>query len=342
MLVQGSEKPTQIESVKSSKASVVEQKSSVSASDVKQSAKNTAPEQGQVAVLSRWAKKGQLSQAMAQVEHREMTIKQLYSGLEKLAQQLKSMPSSAPVSALQSHSMTQQITQLQQQASAQSSGLNSQLKVQQPNAQVVRQLNSKVDLISQRPHDESIHLLLGRSGKAVHLQLPANQSEAENLNTIAEAFAKQQINVEVNRDNRLLFTTSPEYSDTLKESWVITGQGVRVAAGNPISLQLSELASPLDQLEESVKKQQDVSAHLDFINRAQRQLKANLLQIQAQHRELTAQLQQIEKSADVSGEQMTQLSQSLKSKMLTPNVDNIAVITAQANMTRSMVKYALA
>ncbi|MBE0378065.1 hypothetical protein [Pseudoalteromonas prydzensis] len=341
MLVQSSEKPTQVESIKTTSTTAHTQLGKVATNDDSQ-AKSYPPEQGQVAILSRWAKKGQLSQALAQVEHREVTIKQIYSSLEKLAKQLKSMSNTDAISPLNSHSMSQQITQLQQQAKAPNSGLNSQLKMAQANSQEVRQLNSKVDLISERPHDENVQLLLGRSGKAVHIKLPAEQSEAQNLNTVIAAFAKHNIKVEVNRQNRLVFSASAEHSDLLKEAWVMTGQGVRVAAGNPISLQLSELDSPLDQLADSVKKQQDVAAHLEFIKQAQRQLKVNLLQIQAQHRELSAQLQQIEKNTvQADSQQISLLSLSVKEKMMTPNVDNVAVITAQANMTRNMVKYAL-
>nr|MDC2854934.1 hypothetical protein [Ningiella sp. W23] len=47
---------------------------------------------------------------------------------------------------------------------------------------------------------------MGRSGKSLSLKLPAYQDEKTNLAAIQNAFAPHHINVELNRENRLLFS----------------------------------------------------------------------------------------------------------------------------------------
>ena len=99
---------------------------------------------------------------------------------------------------------------MQKLAAQPGSGLNKQLNLNSESHVSVRQLNANIDLLSARPHDEKINLLMGRSGKSVVLNLPANQGEAKNLTSIQDAFSRQDIKVELGRNNHLLFSALPK------------------------------------------------------------------------------------------------------------------------------------
>ncbi|MCQ8877508.1 flagellin [Pseudoalteromonas shioyasakiensis] len=298
--------------------------------------------QEQVAVLSRWSIRGQLSQALAQTEHSEVTLKQMFNALDKLAKQLNTQAATDIPQVMQQANIQSKVNLLQQLAAQPGSGLNKQLKLASENSLSVRQLNANIDLISVRPHDERIQLLMGRSGKSVILNLPANQGEAKNLEAIQGAFDKQEINVELGRDNRLLFSATKDQAGLLDEPWIMSGQGIRVAAGNPISVPLEEPQNPLQQLAKIAESNSNIQAHRDKIKQVQQQLKTNLFKIQAQRKELASQLEQIEKAA--SAEQNSQLSDDsnrISEQMFSSGTNNIATIMAQANVTRSIVRFSL-
>ncbi|WP_404338616.1 flagellin [Pseudoalteromonas mariniglutinosa] len=341
MLVKSSEKPQAPEAVKMAKSEPLVTQSKERSGNL--AINKVTAKQEQVEVLARWSMRGKLSQALAKAEYSEAALRQLYNSLESLAKQITTQAATAKPQPLQQAHIQSQITSMQKLASHPGSGLDGQLKLAGESNLVVRQLNANVDLLSARPHDENINLLMGRSGKAVSLNLPADQGEGKNLDVIQSAFARHQVNVELSRDNRLLFSTAKEQAGLLEEPWIISGQGVRVAAGNPISLQLNELDNPLNQLAKVAESNASIQAHREKIKQVQQQLKTNLIKIQAQRKELASQLQQIERAAAaaVPQDEMLDLSNTLNSRMISPGGDNIATIMAQANVTRSIVRFSL-
>lgn len=342
MLVQSSEKPQALDIVHTSASKAEPFAKAQKTHDGNQPINKVTAKQEQVSVLSRWSMRGKLTQALAKAEYSETTLRQLYNALDKLAKQINTESATAKLQPMQQASLQSKITAMQQQAAQPSSGLDKQLKLKGDTNLVQRQLTANIDLLSAKPHDEKIQLLMGRSGKGISLQLPANQGEAKNLAAIQNAFSRHQISVELGRDNRILFSTSQEQAGLLEEPWVISGQGVRVAAGNPLSLQLNELDNPLNELAKAADNNDSVQAHRDKIKQVQYQLKSNLLKIQAQRKELAAQLQQIESmQAAISEDEISQLSKNVGASMLSSNSSHISSIMAQANVTRSIVRYSL-
>ena len=340
MLVNSSEKVKSLDTVTTAKSDgIVTSAKDISNSLVKN---KVVAKQEQVQILTQWSLRGTLSQQLAKAEQSESSIRNLYMGLEKLAQQLSTQAATAKPQTMQQRSIKSQLNTLQATAGDKKSGLDAQLRAEDTSRPVTRQLNASVDLLSVRPHDENIQLIMGRSGKSLNLSLPANQTERENLASVRSTFAKQQINVEVNRENKLLFTAQKSNAAPLQEPWILTGQGVRVAAGNPISVQLSDIKNPLDELASIADKNATIQEHREQIKRAQASLKANLAKIQATKQQLLAQLQQLDVATSLSNsEEITLISGDAKQQMLSSGANSVGLIMSQANVSRNMVQYSL-
>ena len=340
MLVKSSEKAQAIDLVNTNKSDALVTSTKDSANNLWKN-KIVAREE-QVKVLTGWAQRGALSQALAKAEQSESTIRNLYMGLEKLAQQLNTQAANTQPQPMQQQQIKVQIGSLQNIANKKGSGLDTQLKITDPNRAISKQLNANIDLLSARPHEENIQLVMGRSGKSLSLKIPAYQDEKTNLTAIQNAFAPHHINVELNRENRLLFSAQKDNAAPLLEPWVMSGQGVRVAAGNPISLQLNDLDNPLNELAKIADKNATIAQHREQIQTAQRHLKANLIKIQAQKQQLQSQLEQLDSASSLANtDELLALSLGVKQHMQNPGVNSVAAIMSQANITRNMVQYSL-
>lgn len=340
MLVTSSEKSQAPDAIKTAKSESL-------VTELKERAPNQAinkvtAKQEQVEVLSRWSARGKLSQALAKAEYSEATLRQMYNALSDLARKLNTQTASVKPNSAQQTEVQSTIQSMQQLAAKSGSGLNKQLNLSSESDVSVRQLNANIDLLSARPHDEKINLLMGRSGKSVVLNLPANQGEAKNLTSIQNAFARQDINVELDRNNNLLFSATKEHAGLLDETWIMSGEGVRVAAGNPISVPLTEPSNQLEQLAQVAESNSDIQAHRDKIKQVQQHLRSSILKAQAQRKELASQLLEIERAAtNMQPNELTDLSNSLGDQMFNVGTNSISTIMAQANITHSLVRYSL-
>jgi len=340
MLVKSSEKAQAIDLVNTNKSDALVTSTKDSANNLWKN--KIVAREDQVKVLTGWAQRGALSQALAKAEQSESTIRNLYMGLEKLAQQLNTQAANTQPQPMQQQQIKVQIGSLQNIANKKGSGLDTQLKITDPNRAISKQLNANIDLLSARPHEENIQLVMGRSGKSLSLKIPAYQDEKTNLTAIQNAFAPHHINVELNRENRLLFSAQKDNAAPLLEPWVMSGQGVRVAAGNPISLQLNDLDNPLNELAKIADKNATIAQHREQIQTAQRHLKANLIKIQAQKQQLQSQLEQLDSASSLANtDELLALSLGVKQHMQNPSVNSVAAIMSQANITRNMVQYSL-
>ncbi|QBJ62317.1 flagellin [Pseudoalteromonas sp. DL-6] len=340
MLVKSSEKAQAIDLVNTNKSDALVTSSKDSANNLWKN--KIVAREDQVKVLTGWAQRGALSQALAKAEQSESTIRNLYMGLEKLAQQLNTQAANTQPQPMQQQQIKVQIASLQNTANKKGSGLDTQLKITDPNRAISKQLNVNIDLLSARPHEENIQLVMGRSGKSLSLKLPAYQDEKTNLTAIQNAFAPHHINVEINRENRLLFSAQKDNAGPLLEPWVMSGQGVRVAAGNPISLQLNDLDNPLKELAKIADKNATIAQYREQIQATQRHLKANLIKIQAQKQQLQSQLEQLDSASSLGNtDELLALSLGVKQHMQNPGVNSVAAIMSQANITRNMVQYSL-
>ncbi|MDX3774316.1 thermonuclease family protein [Chromatiaceae bacterium AAb-1] len=330
--------PSVTQSERSASAAVNTTETAASAN---QRGKASSRQAKQVAVLARWGVTADISKQLTRQDQAERSVKQVYSGLEQLKRQLISSGSAmTPAIQQQSQKQLQQLEQLVQQKSSE---LTPQLEPRRNSPEAISRYLARVDLLSERRQPEHIQILLGRTGNAVSLNLPAGQNAPENLHTVKQAFAQQQIKVDVDQQQRLYFSADQRNARKLQEPWLMSGEGVRVAAGNPVSVKLQQPESALQALSKNAERAASVQAYRAEIQQVQQRLKESLVQIQAQRQALVAQLQQAQGVvvADDTAE-LEYISQQLRIGMSSGSSTAVSAVMAQANVTRNLVEFGLA
>ena len=301
---------------------------------------SSSRQQRQFSVLSRWSNMASLAKSLAESEQSERTLRQLYSQLQKLDQQIASEQLSGNDNQLASR-VEQSSTLMSQLAKRSNSGVDWQLQPSNSAVeQVTRQLPDNIDLLSTRPHAEKIQLMMGRSGKHLTLDIPAGQTPQQNLDQLKQAFSTRQITVDLDSEQRLIFSASQKESWALKEPWIMTGTGVRIAAGNPVSVSLQEPPHVLDKLSDLSNDNASLKMYRDEISQLQRRIRASLQRISEQRKELQAELRRIQQQLN-DEQEMQQLSQNIRLNMHQSEQYSAAAIVSQANTTRNLVSFSL-
>ena len=292
--------------------------------------------QQQLNTLSQWSVNADVSRQLAKNQQAEQQLRQLYQQLEQLKKQLHQAQS-----AEQRLQITAQLEQMESQLKHKDSAISTSLELShQKDPNVSKQLNSKIDLLSPRKQAERLQINLA-DGSKVQLNFPANQSQTDNLSMLQKEFAPLQIEVR-QQNNQLVFSTSDAQGGKLNQPWQLQGEGIRIAAGNPVSVKLQEVAGPLNtlsQLSQQVENQQIYQSEIKIV---QQKLQQVLRQVQAERQMLIAKLN----SLRLAGGQQTEddayvVSQELKQQMQMGAASSMSAIMAQGNVTRGLVEFAL-
>ena len=293
--------------------------------------------QQQLNTLSQWSVNADVSRQLAKNQQAEQQLRQLYQQLEQLKKQLHQAQT-----AEQRLQITAQLEQMEKQLKLKDSAINSSLELSnQPELNISRQLNNKIDLLSPRKQAERLQINLA-DGSKVQLNFPANQSKADNLSMLQKEFAPLQIDVR-QQNNQLVFSAPVAQSGKLSQPWQLLGEGIRIAAGNPVTVKLQEPAGALNtlsQLSQQVENQQVYQSEIKIV---QQKLQQVLRQVQAERQMLIAKLN----SLRLAGGQQTEddayvVSQELKQQMQMGAASSLSAIMAQGNVTRGLVEFALA
>lgn len=292
--------------------------------------------QQQLNTLSQWSVNADVSRQLAKNQQAEQQLRQLYQQLEQLKKQLHQAQS-----AEQRLQITAQLEQMESQLKHKDSAISTSLELShQKDPNVSKQLSSKIDLLSPRKQAERLQINLA-DGSKVQLNFPANQSQTDNLSMLQKEFAPLQIEVR-QQNNQLVFSTSAAQGGKLNQPWQLQGEGIRIAAGNPVSVKLQEAAGPLNtlsQLSQQVENQQIYQSEIKIV---QQKLQQVLRQVQAERQMLIAKLN----SLRLAGGQQTEddayvVSQELKQQMQMGAASSMSAIMAQGNVTRGLVEFAL-
>lgn len=293
--------------------------------------------QQQLNTLSQWSVNADVSRQLAKNQQAEQQLRQLYQQLEQLKKQLHQAQT-----AEQRLQITARLEEMEKQLKLKDSAINSSLELSnQPELSISKQLNNKIDLLSPRKQAERLQINLA-DGSKVQLNFQANQSQADNLSMIQKEFAPLQIDVR-QQNNQLVFSAPVAQSSKLNQPWQLQGEGIRIAAGNPVTVKLQEPAgtlSTLSQLSQQVENQQVYQSEIKIV---QQKLQQVLRQVQAERQMLIAKLN----SLRLAGSQQTEddayvVSQELKQQMQMGAASSLSAIMAQGNVTRGLVEFALA
>ena len=238
---------------------------------------------------------------------------------------------------------TQQLAELLRWREQQFTALDAELlPVGQQPSLCTRVFSARIDLLTPRSQSEHINILLGRSGATVSLSLLAGASAEDNLQQVQQAFARQQIAVQLNAQQQLEFSTLDSLKRRLEESWLLSGEGIRVAAGNPVTINLSVPLCRLGRLQQKVTQQNNPVALASLLTEEQQFIRKQLKLIQQQQADLNAHINQI--APAIQPEQAMELLNisSLLQQLMQPDSPKaITAFLAQAQASAFLVCFAL-
>ncbi len=292
--------------------------------------------QQQLDSLSQWSLSADVSRQLAKNQQAEQQLRQLYQQLEQLKKQLNQ-----PQNPGQQQQLREQLLQLQNQLKHKDSAVRPELQLsQQPLRSVSARLSHHIDLLSPRKQSEQLSFRLA-DGQHVQLSLAANQSAEQNLSQVQQAFAGAGVQVSV-QAGQLQFSTKAAEAQKLTQPWQMQGEGIRVAAGNPLSVRLQPVSGPLQVLAEQALQLENQQAYQAEISQVQQKLQTVLRQVQAERQELLAKLNSLRLAGNQqTAEDVAAVSHTLKQQMQTGAAASLAAIMAQGNVSRSLVEFAL-
>lgn len=292
--------------------------------------------QQQLETLSRWSVSADVSRQLAKNQQAEQQIRQLYQQLEQLKKQLE-----LPQSAGQKQQISQQLQQLETQLKHKNTALTPALQLSsQPAGPSQWQLNSKIDLLSPRKQPELVTIGLS-DGKKIQLSFPAGQSADAALTMMQQEFAKHQIDLK-QQGPALVFSAAAGQSHVLSQPWQMQGEGIRIAAGNPVQLRLQKPEGQLSVLAQQAQQMENQQAYQAELNQVQQKLQQMIRQVQSERQVLVAKLNALRMAdSQQSDQQVSAVSQELKVQMQQGAASSLSAIMAQGNVTRSLVEFAL-
>lgn len=293
--------------------------------------------QHQLDTLSRWSVSADVSRQLAKNQQAEQQIRQLYQQLDQLKKQLN-----VPQSAGQKQQISQQLQQLETQLKHKNTALTPALQLSsQPATQSQWQLNSKIDLLSPRKQPELLTIGLA-DGQKIQLSFPAGQSADANLAMMQQEFSKHQIELK-QQGPVLIFGAAAGQSHLLSQPWQMQGEGIRIAAGNPVQLRLQKPEGQLSVLAQQAQQMENQQAYQAELTQVQQKLQQMLRQVQSERQVLVAKLNALRMAnSQQSEQQVAVVSQELKVQMQQGAASSLSAIMAQGNVTRSLVEFALA
>lgn len=304
---------------------------------------HSAGQQQQIAVLQRWSEMATASKVVCQQQQAELSYRYLYTAIEQLRRPLQNN-FQAQISQDEQSALLQQVAELLRWREQPFTALDAELlPVVAQQATVCRRIfNSRIDLLAPRPQNEHITILLGRTGATVSLSLLADAPAEANLQQIQQAFARQQITVQLNAQQQLEFSVIDAQKRKLEENWLLTGEGVRVAAGNPISLSLSLPLCRLGRLQQQISQQLNPVTLTTLFSEEQQFIRKQLKLIQQQQADLHLQLNQLAPPIQPEqAEALLAISSQVQQLMQPDSPKAITAFLAQAQASAFLVCFAL-
>jgi regulator of replication initiation timing len=295
-----------------------------------------------VSRFQNWSMLGEAQATVAETQASEVALVQTYRQLNQLKSQLGQ--DSTQVDAL-----SQRLQQLDQSLQQQSS-LDNQLQptVWADSGSTQSYVLDKVDLVSAKPANEQVRIYFPSSRSGATVALPAGSSGQTVAESLGQALQKEGIQVTYNESGQLSFSASEGNERKLSEPMLMSGQGVRVPAGNAVTVRLSAEKGTLSQLADQVasadssQQRQQVQQQ---IQQLQQQIQQTVQQLRTYRQQVQQQAEQQSRAmeSDLSQAELVQSQRQLQLALGQTDYQSIAsTLQAQANVTSQTVVALLA
>jgi len=295
-----------------------------------------------VARFQNWSMLGEAQATVAETQASEVALVQTYRQLSQLKSQLGQ-------ESAQADALSQRLRQLDQSLQQQSS-LDSQLQptVWSDSDSSQNYVLDKVDLLSAKPANEQVRIYFPSSRSGATVALPAGSSGQAVAESLDQALQKEGIQVTLGDSGQLNFSASQGHERKLSEPILMSGQGVRVPAGNAVTVRLSAERSTLAELADQVaaadssQQRQQVQQQ---IQQLQQQIQQTVQQLRTYRQQVQNQAEQQSRTveSDLSQAELVQSQRQLQLALGQTDYQSISTtLQAQANVTAQTVVALLA
>lgn len=285
-----------------------------------------------------WSVLGEAQSTVADTQASEAGLQRVYRQLQQLNRQLDQDSSQADQLADQ----LQQLDQSLQQSGSLTADLQSTALSE--NGATQQFTLSKVDLLSARPSDEQLRIYFPASRSGVTVNLAAGSSGQQVADTLDSALQKEGVSVSLNDAGQLTFSAGSSDVRKLSQPVLMSGQGIRVPAGNAVSVRLQAEQSTLGELATSVgsaSTRQQKQAVQQQIQSLQQQILQTVQQLRGYRQQVVQDSTQLAVQTLSGSSDSSALQQSRQAvQQALGNQDYAAVSTtlqAQANLSSQTV-----
>lgn len=282
---------------------------------------------------NRWALIGYAQQRIGDAQASEQKLALAYRQLQQVNAQLGQR-------ARDAEKLAQQIRDLDQRLSEKDSLLNAELKPKFLSAQARRQsyVMDRVDLTSPKNADERLQMVFPSAAQSVSVALPAASEGREVALLLNKSLAAERIEVSLDDRGQLLFSVDPEQQRKLEEPVLLSGQGIRVPAGNPVPVRLKPAPSELSKLADAVQRG-DTQQEQVRLQKLLRTIESSMRELKAFRQQVANQLDRVRvESAEMTERELAQIQSELVAQLQGGDFTaSMTGLVAQANASRDTV-----
>ncbi|ENY71403.1 hypothetical protein G114_13223 [Aeromonas diversa CDC 2478-85] len=283
--------------------------------------------------LERWSLMGRTQMSVARAQDSEKALGQTWNELKRLERQLA-----------QGKGEQQELQhRLQRLESKLQSGgmLTPELKpkmLQPASTRQVRYGTEPLDLLSAKPTAERLRFSFPLSGGVAEVHIPAGAQGEAVVKRLDQALKHEQIRARMSGKGSLELSIPEPLRRKLDEPVLVTGEGVRVPAGNPIPLRFKAAKGELGELQEGLGKG-DIAQEQNRIKRLLSEIEQSMRELKQYRQRMVAQLGQVRaKAQGLNERELESLQQELTGALRQGGfAGTMSGLLAQANVSRQTV-----
>ncbi|MDM5150278.1 hypothetical protein Q7C15_07000 [Aeromonas salmonicida] len=284
--------------------------------------------------LDRWALIGTAQQRIAHAQGGEQALSQVWGELKRLEQQLGQNRAA-------SGDLVSRLKLLEEKLTQPKAPLTSELRPRLLASAMdsrVHYSSERLDLLTPKASAERLVFSFPQTSSAAEVILPAGANEAEVVSRLDRALRKENIQVRLNELGKLELSVPDQYRRKLDEPVLLSGEGIRIPAGNPVPVQFKLKPGQLTQLGEGIDKG-ELKQEQQRLKRLLGEIEQSVRELKQFRQKMVKQLDRVKaRSQNLKQEELEQLQGKLSLQLKEGGfMGTMSGLLAQANVSRQNV-----
>jgi hypothetical protein len=284
--------------------------------------------------LDRWALIGTAQQRIAHAQGGEQALSQVWGELKRLEQQLGQNRTA-------SGDQVSRLKLLEDKLTQPKAPLTAELKPRLLASAMDSRMHysaDRLDLLSPKSSAERLVFSFPQTSSAVEVVLPAGASESETASRLDRALRKEHIQARLNELGKLELSVPEQHRRKLDEPVLLSGEGIRIPAGNPVPVQFKPKAGQLTQLGEGLDKG-ELKQEQQRLKRLLGEIEQSVRDLKQFRQKMIKQLDRVKaRSQNLQQEELEQLQGKLSLQLKEGGfMGTMSGLLAQANVSRQNV-----